>query len=101
MCETKLTHFWPRSIPGAQPQCAALLLLRQDWQVVLIRLVCFMMVLLSRVIYTIILLILSLADFKAFSFWIMKLDVFVPRNVPLLYEDTDAGKVQQADSFIH
>lgn len=60
----------------------------------LIRVVCFMMVLLSRVIYTIILFTLSLAEFKAFSFWIMKLNVFVPCGVPLFCKDTNVGKVR-------
>ena len=61
---------------------------------VLIRVVCFMMVLLSRVIYTITLLTLSLAEFKAFSFRIMKLNVFVPRDVQLFCKDTDVGKAR-------
>lgn len=60
---------------------------------VLIRVVCFMTVLLSRVIYAIILLTLSLAEFKAFSFQIMKLNVFVARDVPLFCKDTNVGKV--------
>lgn len=59
------------------------------------------MVLLSRVIYTVTLLPLSLAKFKAFSFRIMKLDVFVPRDVPLVCRDTGVGKARRADSFIH
>lgn len=71
---------------------APALLLRQHWQVVLIRVVCFMMALLSRVIYTTVLLILSLGVFQTVSFWIMKLNVFVPRDVPLVCRDTNVGK---------
>jgi len=53
-----------------------------------------MTVLLSSVIYTIILFTLSLAEFKVFSFRIMKLSVFVPHDVPLFCKDTDVGKVR-------
>ena len=44
------------------------------------------------VIYTTVLLILSLGVFQTVSFWIMKLHVFVPRDVPLVCRDTNVGK---------
>lgn len=78
------------SLLRAQPQHSTAA--QAALHVVLIRVVCFMMALLSRVIYTTVLLILSLVVFKAVSFWIMKLSVFVPRDVPLVCRDTDVGK---------